>query len=84
MNASSHLLAFRVLLIGVSVIVVIIGGWNGPRPTIVAVILAVALAVGVATGLVLRKSVPLETRLELIRALNPRLARRFLRRGDDA
>jgi hypothetical protein len=36
------------------------------------------LAIGVVAGLIFRLFVPLERRLQFIRSLNPRLARRFV------
>jgi formate-dependent nitrite reductase membrane component NrfD len=74
-------------LIGLAIIVLavpflIFAPDSRPKPDVLGIGVAVAAVLGLASGLVFRYFVPLERRLEILRSMNPRVAR-SLRGNDD-
>ena len=65
-------------LIVLSVPVLVFAPDSRPSPHTLGVGVGVGLAIGLVAGLVFRLLVPLERRLQFIRSLNPRLARRMM------
>jgi len=73
----------RVQLLGWALLVVaipflIFDPGSRPNPHVLVVGVGVGAMLGIAGGLVFRSFVPLERRLQIIRSLNPRLARHLI------